>query len=310
MTRGPRRFGWPDKRISGQQSGLLSSRVKRDVSKRAGFTLIELLMVISIVTLLMALLLPTLRRARNNTRAVVCQTNLRQWGTTLNIYIEDNDGRFPARVDYDESLSLLRGLYISDQTDPNKHVRLHYVRTEDIACCPMAAKGNGPGTFTGRSSGEIYVEGKLGLTFAPWEITKPAPSFKMSYGLNKNIFSHRFVDSHSSLIRKPDTYIFSLRGRDKIPLLLDSVEPSCSLFSEHQSPPKIEPSGVNGAVCINRHNGAINCLFLDWSVRRIGLKELWTLKRYPNFNTSGPWTKAGGVKPKDWPKWMQGFKDY
>jgi hypothetical protein len=24
----------------------------------------------------------------------------------------------------------------------------------------------------------------------------------------------------------------------------------------------------------------------------------------------GPWTKAGGVQPDDWPEWMRGFKDY
>ena len=54
----------------------------------------------------------------------------------------------------------------------------------------------------------------------------------------------------------------------------------------------------------------INGLFMDWSVRRIGLKELWTLKWYEDYNTAGPWTKAGGVQPSDWPKWMRKFKDY
>ncbi len=172
------------------------------MNKRKAFTLIELLVVIAIIALLMAILLPALRRARNQARAVVCQTNLRQWGTTLAIYLEDNEGRFPRRADYDEGLSLLRGLYISDKADPNNPGRLHHVRTEDIACCPMATKGNGPGTFTGRANGEIYVEGKYGLTFAPWEITRPGPPFRMSYGLNKNIFNLRFEVPHSLLSRQ------------------------------------------------------------------------------------------------------------
>ena len=51
-------------------------------------------------------------------------------------------------------------------------------------------------------------------------------------------------------------------------------------------------------------------LFMDWSVRKVGLKELWTLKWNRNFDTAGPWTKAGGVKPEDWPEWMRRFKDY
>ena len=65
-----------------------------------------------------------------------------------------------------------------------------------------------------------------------------------------------------------------------------------------------------GNYCVNRHSGHVNGLFLDWSVRKVGLKELWTLKWYAEFNTAGEWTKAGGVKPEDWPKWMRRFKDY
>ena len=54
----------------------------------------------------------------------------------------------------------------------------------------------------------------------------------------------------------------------------------------------------------------MNGVFLDWSVRKIGLKELWKLKWFRDFDTNGPWTRAGGVKPEDWPEWMRGFKDY
>jgi hypothetical protein len=63
-------------------------------------------------------------------------------------------------------------------------------------------------------------------------------------------------------------------------------------------------------VCVDRHNGAVNHLFMDWSVRKVGLKELWTLKWHRQFDTEGPWTKAGGVQPSDWPEWMRNFKDY
>ncbi|MHC4744464.1 MAG: hypothetical protein ACYS8Z_21325, partial [Planctomycetota bacterium] len=62
--------------------------------------------------------------------------------------------------------------------------------------------------------------------------------------------------------------------------------------------------------CMNRHDGGTNMLFMDWSVRHVGVKELWTLKWYPEYNTAGPWTKTGGAKPQDWPEWMRKFKDY
>jgi len=82
------------------------------------------------------------------------------------------------------------------------------------------------------------------------------------------------------------------------------------MTTEKTQPPAQEPPDATTVLCINRHNGTLNALFLDWSVRPIGLKELWTLKWNLAFDTAGPWTKAGGVKPEQWPQWMRGLKDY
>jgi prepilin-type processing-associated H-X9-DG protein len=79
------------------------------------------------------------------------------------------------------------------------------------------------------------------------------------------------------------------------------------LLYDSQPPP---PRDDTRSFFINRHNAYINSLFLDWSVRPVGIKELWTLKWYQEFNTAGRWTKAGGVTPDRWPAWMRGFKDY
>ncbi len=51
-------------------------------------------------------------------------------------------------------------------------------------------------------------------------------------------------------------------------------------------------------------------LFMDWSVRKAGIKELWTLKWHRNFDQAGLWTTAGGVESEDWPEWMRNFRDY
>jgi hypothetical protein len=70
---------------------------------------------------------------------------------------------------------------------------------------------------------------------------------------------------------------------------------------------------INGhemqTLCVNRHGGAQFCMFADWSVRKVALKQLWTLKWHRNFDTAGVWTKIGGVQPADWPEWMRGLKD-
>ena len=68
---------------------------RRRCAHTGGFTLIELLVVISILVLLIALLLPSLRKARNQAKAIVCQNRLRQWGSALAPYLEDNGGFLP-----------------------------------------------------------------------------------------------------------------------------------------------------------------------------------------------------------------------
>ena len=65
-----------------------------------------------------------------------------------------------------------------------------------------------------------------------------------------------------------------------------------------------------GRFCINRHNGYVNSLFLDWSVRKVGLKELWMLKWSRKFDTGNSWTPVGGVEPGDWYPWMRKFRNY
>ena len=62
------------------------------MSGKKAFTLIELLVVIAIIAVLMAILFPSLRRARDQARYVVCQTHLKGLGLTITMYTDDNNG--------------------------------------------------------------------------------------------------------------------------------------------------------------------------------------------------------------------------
>ena len=60
-----------------------------------GFTLIELLVVISIIALLIGLLMPALKKAKESARRAVCLSNLRQISNGLHVYANEFNGRFP-----------------------------------------------------------------------------------------------------------------------------------------------------------------------------------------------------------------------
>ena len=272
--------------------------------KHGGFTLIELLVVISIIALLMAILLPTLQRVKNQARAVKCQANLHQWGLIFSAYTTDNEGKF----------------WRNDDSHPYWWFNvLESWRYEDLCFCPMAVKINPDPERHLYPSGVIIGSKFTAWDEGPWALRDFGKAVHGSYGGNSWV-----QDGPEYAPDAADPSIFwrtcLVEHPANVPVFMDCGDSVISPNHRYPEtlptefdPPKyddvITPFSIS-VICINRHNGGINSLFMDWSVRKVSLKELWTLKWHRKFDTANPWTKAGGVKPTDWPQWMRKFKDY
>jgi len=62
------------------------------------FTLVELLVVISIIALLLAVLMPTLQKARAQAMRIVCGSGLKQQGIGFTLYASDSNNKYPHRM--------------------------------------------------------------------------------------------------------------------------------------------------------------------------------------------------------------------
>lgn len=277
---------------------------------RRGFTLIELLVVIAIIALLMGILMPALSRVKKQSRAVACQGLLKQWGTIWSMYCDDNDGRFCEAG----NLGWLRGTWVIA-------FRSTYRTRSDILLCPSSKKRrpNAAGNIDAwGDSTHSYIMGSGGL-FNSQEVA--------SYGGNNWVY---YAEGTGAIQGRPIPWNWKtkdVKQPNRIPVFADTMWRGggpCYRTSESSSPSRtfnrIVPPQFDGQwigyanemmhFALSRHQTGTNMLFMDWSVRSVGLKELWTFKWHRQYPVNGPWTKAGGVQPSDWPEWMRNYKDY
>jgi len=238
--------------------------------KRQGFTLIELLVVIAIIALLVAILMPALQRAKKQARASACQSNLHQWATSTAMYA----------AEYQDKMWI-----IPDRMGEWMEVlRPYYEDIDKIRACPAATK---PCQDTDKTEARGSVDTMWGRKGQQMEFGGRQRGYWGSYGHN------RWVQQWSSLaeLSSPDERLwvrFSMKGAGDVPVFADSAFTHALPLHTNPIPPKplrifsdipVDAKGCQiWRFCIDRHNGTINSCFLDASVRKIPLYNLWDLK--------------------------------
>ncbi len=256
--------------------------------KTIGFTLIELLVVIAIIAVLMGILMPALGRVRKQAQSVACQANLKHWGLIFKMYTDDNDAKF----------------YGAWSTGQQGHVWIgalrHLYQDKKINFCPSARK---IGVDNAEQGGTFEAYG----IFSATDSRVGYANLAGSYGINDWVGNPADAQNPSGIIGSRAMYWArpDVKNANNIPLFLDAMW--LGGMPQHTNTPTptertIDSTGFGAGghmnrYCINRHNGTINAVFVDFTVRNVGLKELWTLKWNREFDINHSATM-------NWPDWL------
>ena len=250
---------------------------------RKAFTLIELLVVIAIIAILMGVLMPGLRRAREAAKEISCRSNLRQWGLCWSMYLQDNDGKFT--IGY--SIQTQWYLWLDLMTP--------YFQNEKMYSCPSTK------TQWDKESAQTEIWGN---TREGWRLRNPTTQrqFYGSYGYNYWVSSQE-SDAGSNHPKVWHWGTDMIKSNSNVPIFAD-----CSWIGGYPMDTDVpnnedifRSGGEMCRFCMNRHRGNVNCVFLDQSCRKVSLKELWALKWHRWYDTSNAQTSEDA----QWPDWIQ-----
>ncbi|MHC4623448.1 MAG: type II secretion system protein [Planctomycetota bacterium] len=276
------------------------------MDKKRGFTLIELLVVIAIIALLMSMLMPALAKTKAQAKDVVCKSNLHQWSLVWKMFVDeevrDKDGNVVSKPGFfmnrDRSTDWVETIVQNFSASLNP----------DMWLCPMATKVGalagyykpGPARNPNAAWDDVADFDKNDNTSYPGTSQGQEYYVVGSYGINLYVAE----SGDERYWCTPDA-----KGAQYVPFLM------CAQWKDMQpNPPDLPLQSeylfwTSGPLhelrrpCIKRHPPYfVNFLYLDWSVKRHTIKELWVLKWHRDWPTDTAHLPV-------WPDWMADVPD-
>ena len=172
--------------------------MKTPYARRRAFTLVELLVVVGIIAILIAILLPALRRAREAANAVQCSSNQRQLMMAFLMFANDNKGRLPGNywdaIAQQPTDPQKRDWLIGDNPQqgnptaqladaPEKGTIFKYVNDKNVYLCPSVV----PDTMNAGFGGNGKFDYAAFIVFSGARVTNVKPQSRFVIGNRTDI---------------------------------------------------------------------------------------------------------------------------